>query len=88
MESKFGLRTKTSENHWQQCEIKNLKISKPLIICLSGNGTKTELEANGFCKLAESLLGDKSQEVDLLGVALKTNSNLKEVNFQVKMLSY
>ena len=69
MESKFGLRTKTSENHWQQCEIKNLKISKPLIICLSGNGTKTELEANGFCKLAESLLGDKSQEVDLLGVA-------------------
>lgn len=69
MESKFGLRTKTSEHHWQQCEIKNLKVTKPLIICLSGNGTKTELEANGFCKLVENLIGDESQKIDLLGVS-------------------
>lgn len=69
MESKFGFRNKTSENHWQPCQIEKLKITKPLIICLSGNGTTTEKEANGFCKLAENLLGEKSSEIDLLGVA-------------------
>lgn len=69
MESKFGLRDYASESHWRPCEIKAFKPSKPLIICLSGNGTRTELEANGFCKLAESLIGDKSTSCDLLGVA-------------------
>ncbi len=68
MKSKFGFRNKASENHWQPCSIENLSISRPLVICLSGNGTKTETEANGFCKLAENLLGDKSKEVDLMGV--------------------
>jgi hypothetical protein len=69
MESRFGLRNKASVNHWQPCDIKELKVTKPMIICLSGNATRTELDANGFCKLVENLLGDKSQEVDLFGVA-------------------
>lgn len=80
MESKFGLRNKTSEHHWQPCEVEKMKVTRPLVICLSGNGTKTELEANGFCKLAESLLGDKSQEVDLIGVAYGDESGRRKLS--------
>jgi len=70
MGSRFGLRDKLSENHWKLCKMENLRVSKPLIICLSGNGTKTEEEANGFCKLAEDFIGDKLiKDVELLGVA-------------------
>ena len=69
MKSRFGLRNKTSENHWKPCQIDKFKILRPLIICLSGNGTITEKDANGFCKLAENLLGEKASEVDLLGIA-------------------
>lgn len=69
MNSRFGLRKKDCENHWQSCSLDNFKLTKPLIVCLCGDSTGTELEANGLCKMVESLLEDKSQEVDLLGVA-------------------
>lgn len=61
MNSKFGLRKKDFENHWQSCSLNKFKLTKPLIVCLSGDSTCTELEANGLCKLAENFLGDKSE---------------------------
>lgn len=55
--SKFGKRnTNNPENHWDAINLKTYEIDKPLLICLSGNGTETLKEANGFCKQVERML--------------------------------
>lgn len=76
MESKFGLRVKDAEKHWQTFQLENFKITKPLIVCLSGDATNTELEANGLCKLVEGLLENDAQDVDLMGVAYGEKNGL------------
>lgn len=77
----FGKRDLSKPNHWQELEFGKYKITKPTIICLGGNCTKTAEEANGICKIASSLIGLKSkitdeqataQDVDVIGVAYGT----------------
>ena len=69
---------KIEGSHWEQLDLSNYKITKPIVICLSGNGAIDEKEANGFCKTAENLMGLKLSRgnpeeiyeyVDLIGVS-------------------
>lgn len=69
MQSKFGIRELSAEHHWNDIDLTNFKTDKPLIVCLSGSGTMTTADANGFCKLAENLLGDRSQQAVIMGAS-------------------
>lgn len=75
MKSEFGLRKQDSKHHWQKCDLEKFEVRKPLVICLSGDATDTAADANGLCKLAESLLGDKAQNVDLMGAVYGDKSS-------------
>lgn len=58
-----------SDVHWQRLDLDEYEPNKPIIVALSGNGTKTEQLANGFCKrvekMLELLLKDKSVDGDI-----------------------
>lgn len=69
---------KIEGSHWEQLDLSSYKMTKPIVICLSGNATINEREANGFCKTAENLMGLKlssknPEEIyeyaDLIGVS-------------------
>ena len=69
---------KIEGSHWEQLDLSSYKMTKPIVICLSGNATINEREANGFCKTAENLMGlklssDNQEEIyeyaDLIGVS-------------------
>ena len=69
---------KVEGSHWEQLDLSSYKMTKPIVICLSGNATINEREANGFCKTAENLMGlklssDNPEEIyeyaDLIGVS-------------------
>jgi len=69
---------KIEGSHWEQLDLSCYKITKPIVICLSGNATIDEKEANGFCKTAENLMGlklssgnpeDIYEYADLIGVS-------------------
>lgn len=65
----WGKRNPNNENnHWDNIDLEEYSPDKPVVVCLSGNGTKNAAEANGFCKRAERML-------DLL--FKDRNSNLK-----------
>lgn len=83
----YGLRSLTAPNHW----IKNLqdsdfRISKPILICLPGNGTiakNNDGKENGFCKVIETIIGlnhetnpthSSFEKIDILGVSYGTNN--------------
>ena len=74
----FGKRDTSKPNHWQKLKFFKHKITKPTIICLGGNTTKFEEDANAMCKLASNLIGLKdpidneqarTNDVDVIGVA-------------------
>lgn len=48
--------TAKNGNRWDSINLRESDNSKPMLICLSGNGTKSFKEANGFCKRAEKML--------------------------------
>ena len=45
------------EHHWEEVDIKNFKLTKPLVLVLGGSGTVSNEESNGNLKVVESLLG-------------------------------
>lgn len=65
----WGKRDYGTDVHWQKLNLDEYETDKPIIVCLSGNGTKTEQLANGFCKrvekMLELLLKDKSVSEDI-----------------------
>ena len=74
----FGKRDLTKPNHWQDLDFNKYRITKPTVICLGGNTTKTSSDVNAICKLASNLIGLKApidneqattNDVDILGVA-------------------
>lgn len=79
IKSSWGIRNpKNSDNHWDKIDLSSYKMKKPLVVCMSGNGSTYERDANGFCKICENLLGlkidsENSEEiyeyVDLMGVS-------------------
>lgn len=69
---------KVEGSHWEKLDLSEYKMTKPVVVCLSGNGATNEKEANGFCKIAENLIGlrllsGNSEEIydyaDLIGVS-------------------
>ncbi len=71
----FGKRNLSQDFHWEKLYLDGYKVAKPTVFCLSGNGTLSLQDANGFCKQAERFLhlinrGKKdkiSDRVDLVG---------------------
>lgn len=44
------------EYHWDNLNLDEYTPNKPIVVCLSGNGTKSAKSANGMCKYVENLL--------------------------------
>ena len=76
---KMGKRNTTQpDSHWEELDL-DYTITKPTIICLGGNGTKTPEQANYICKVAQNLIGlkDKTienewptvEDVDVIGIS-------------------
>lgn len=85
MKSIFGIRDVNAKNHCRRVGIEDIVCSKPIVFCFSGSGTITEKEANGFCKLAESCLGDKfSSNIDFIGVSYGHKDGFKCGNINNK----
>ena len=71
-------RNPNAEHHCDIMGLGDLRITKPTLICLSGNGTVNLQDANGFAKQAETYLellfkesdgnGHITDHVDLIGV--------------------
>ena len=85
----IGKRDLSQPDNWLGLEFGKYKITKPTVICLGGNCTKTAEEANGICKIAASLIGLKGkveneqatdQEVDVIGVAYGSLSHDIDTN--------
>ena len=55
---------KIDGSHWERLDLEEYKVEKPIVICLSGNATIDEKDANGFCKTAENLMGLKLSSDD------------------------
>lgn len=55
--SQYGFRNVNNPNHhWDSINLKEYNCNKPILLCLSGNGTDNLSDANGFCKQTEGLL--------------------------------
>ncbi len=55
-------------NQWQVLDLDNFKINKPTVLVLGGNGTDSNMLANGYCKIVSSLLGNFINDVNILGI--------------------
>ncbi len=45
-----------NKHNWESLSLDNLKFERPTVLCLSGDGTVTFEDANGFAKIAENYL--------------------------------
>ena len=73
--SGVGKRSYKEEKHWKELDFTKVKIKKPTLICLGGNGTIDDWQisnkkgyiitgsekANGVCAIAERLIGLKPE---------------------------
>jgi len=64
LSSSFGKRDLSAPDHWIT-DVKNYRITKPTIICLPGNGAVNTKRTNGFCGVAERLMGLKPSGQDV-----------------------
>jgi hypothetical protein len=78
--ARWGRRTKTAKDSWEEIHLNNFKRTRPIVVCLSGNAAITNARANGFCKRAEKQLEllftkdeCKDMPVDLIGCAYGHN---------------
>ena len=51
--AKLGIRDLNCKNHWKELNLNEAKITKPTVLCLGGNRSLGERDANAFCKSAE-----------------------------------
>ncbi len=68
------------DTHWELLDLDNQKFEKPTVVCLSGDGTITNKDINGFAKMAETYLdlefktkdgGNVLDNVDIVGIKYK-----------------
>lgn len=73
---------KINKTHWERLEdLNSYKIKKPIVLCFGGNSCVTDEDANGMCKIAQNLMGEKLSQnengifeyVDFLGAVHKTS---------------
>ena len=81
---------KIDKTHWEKLEnLNEYHINKPTVLCFGGNSCITDENANGICKIAQNLMGEKLSQneneifeyVDFLGAVYKTdwlNENIGE----------
>ncbi len=86
--AKLGIRDLNCKNHWKELNLNEAKITKPTVLCLGGNRSLGERDANAFCKSAEKLLNfeqlfgviERSQ-IDFIGVSYGKFKNNKYCSF-------
>lgn len=78
----WGRRNPKADGRWEKLDLSEYKMTKPVVICLSGNGTTNDKDANAFCRMAQYFLGlrlapedsaDIFDHADLIGVAYAEN---------------
>ena len=52
----WGKRDLKANRHWQILSLKDYNPNKPIVVCIGGNGTTSELAANGIAKVVEIYL--------------------------------
>ena len=79
--SGFGIRNVKVDNHWVDFTNRPFKIIHPTLLCFGGNGVISTQKANGFCGIAERLIGLRGKEferthkiIDLLGFYYGTDN--------------
>lgn len=65
----YGRRNLDAEHHWEDIDLENYQVSKPVVLMLGGDGTKNNKKANGYLKTAEKILGVFKDDVDIVGVS-------------------
>ena len=64
----FGRRINDPKhNNWEEIDVRDFKITRPIVIVLGGLGTYDGKKANGYCKVVESMLGVFADHADILG---------------------
>lgn len=73
---KFGKRIHDELKHnWEIIDVDDYRITRPTVLIIGGMGTYSDSQANGYCKLVESLLGVFSDDVDI--VSTKYNNTMR-----------
>ena len=67
MKFKIGKRNTNVLNNWEILNIGSYKIQKPVVLCLGGNCTISDREANFMSKHVQNLIG-KSDDVDYISI--------------------
>ena len=52
----WGKRNLDKATHWQRLNLEKYSPNKPVVVCISGNGTISDESANGICKVVENYL--------------------------------
>ncbi len=67
-EINVGKRVLNQPNHWQDINLEEYKVERPVVLILGGNGTVSDKAANGNAKVVSSWLGVFKDDVDILSV--------------------
>ena len=54
--------------HWQEIDLSNFKVERPVVLILGGSTVENNRFANGYAKLVQNLLGSFAEDVDVLSV--------------------
>lgn len=87
----LGRRVKDSENNWQEFEIEDFTVTKPVILVFGGRGANSNKDTNGYLKVIESLIGVFNEDVDLVGVCYNdgtSTTNIQERNIARMVLNF
>lgn len=84
----IGKRDLKKDNHWENLNGVNFRVTKPTVLCFGGNGSVTPQSANYMCRVAQSLVGIKepkheneiatTNDVDFIGIAYSERHFLGE----------
>lgn len=77
----LGRRVNNEKNHnWEIIDIDKFKITRPIVLILGGLGTFRSHQANGYCKIVESLLGTFNEDVDVISIKYSNQFSVKDTS--------
>lgn len=78
---KMGRRNLDKENNWEQIDFNSYKVTGTTILCLGGNGTTKEKDANALCKFVEKMIKVPKSKCDIVGFSYGTYGKCELSNF-------
>ena len=94
MPTQFFLRNtsrKNPDNRYTEVDLDSFKITRPIVICFSGNATVNIAQANAFCKIAERqlrlLFDEKESSVSDKPFTMCDNIDIMGVVYEQKLYS-